>query len=99
MGFIKIIDHKKFNLITILLFFYILFNLFHGERGLLSYIDNKKKITQLNEEKKILTKKLNSLSKKNLLLSENLDLDFLEVIYRQKFMIGKSTETIFSTNK
>ena len=28
-----------------------------------------------------------------------IDLDFLEVIYRQKFMIGKPTETIFSTNK
>ena len=62
-------------MITILLFFYILFNLFHGERGLLSYIDNKKKIIQLNEEKIILTKELNSFSKKNLLLSENIDLD------------------------
>ena len=45
------------------------------------------------------TKELNSFSKKNLLLSENIDLDFLEVIYRQKFMIGKPTETVFSTNK
>ena len=97
MSFIKIIDHKKFSLITILLFFYIIFNFFHGERGLISYIDNKNEIIQLNNEKKVLTNKLNLVSKKNFLLSENIDLDFLEIIYRQKFMIGKSTEVIFST--
>ena len=97
MAFIKILDNKKFSLITILLFFYILFNLFHGERGLVSYIDNQKELTSLHNEKKLLTNQLNLISKKNFLLTENIDLDFLEIIYRQKFMIGKSTEVIFST--
>ena len=97
MAFIKILDNKKFSLITILLFFYILFNIFHGERGLVSYIDNQKELISLHNEKKLLTNQLNLISKKNFLLTENIDLDFLEIIYRQKFMIGKSTEVIFST--
>ena len=36
--------------------------------------------------------------KKNTLLSDKIDLDFLEIIYREKFMVGKSKEQIYIDN-
>ena len=47
MRFIEIINNKKFTLISIFLFLYVLLNLFDGERGLISYYE-KKKLNRIN---------------------------------------------------
>ena len=98
MRFIQIINQKKFTLITIFLFLYVLLNLLDGERGLISYYEKQKIKEQLIEEKKALSVKLALVEKKNMLLTDRIDLDYLETLYRKKFMIGKSNEYIYSNN-
>ena len=95
MVFFKIINKKKFTLISILLFLYIILNLIDGERGLISYFEKKNLIADLSQKENILTKKLNLIEKKNSMLTDVIDLDLLETIYRQKFMVGKKVEEIF----
>ena len=95
MVFFKIINKKKFTLISILLFLYIILNLIDGERGLISYFEKKNVITNLEKKESILTKKLNFIENKNDMLTEVIDLDYLETIYRQKFMVGKKEEKVF----
>ena len=95
MGFIKTIGQKKFTLISIFLFLYVILNLLDGERGLISYYEKQKKMEQLFQEKKSLLINLNSIEKKNSLLTDSIDLDYLETLYRKKFLLGKSTEKVF----
>ena len=98
MRFVQIIGQKKFPLITVFLFLYVLLNLLDGERGLISYYEKQKNKEQLIEEKKELSIKLALVEKKNMLLTDKMDLDYLEILYRQKFMFGKSNEYIYKSN-
>ena len=95
MGFLQIINRKKFALISIFLFLYVILNLIDGERGLISYFEKKNIIANLSEKESALTQKLNLIEKKNNMLTDVIDLDLLETIYRQKFMVGKKEEKIF----
>ena len=70
-------------------------NLLGGERGLISYYEKQKIIESLSEKEKKLSKELKLIEKKNRLLSENIDLDYLEILYRTKFMLGKKSEKIY----
>ena len=98
MRFIQIINQKKFTLITVFLFLYVLLNLIDGERGLISYYEKQKIKKQLFEEKEVLSIELASVEKKIMLLTDKIDLDYLEILYRQKFMFGKSNEYIYKSN-
>ena len=95
MGFIKTIGQKKFTLISIFLFLYVILNLLDGERGLISYFEKQNIKKQLVKENEFLLTSLNSVERKNDLLSNIIDLDYLEILYREKFMLGKSKETIY----
>ena len=97
MGFIQIISQNKFMLMSIFFFLYIVLNLFDGERGLISYYKNKEIKQQLIEEKKLLYTRIMSVEKKNSLLTGTVDLDYLEILYREKFMYGKKNEKIFTS--
>ena len=70
-------------------------NLFDGERGLISYYEKQKRIEQLFQEKESLILQLNSVEKKNNLLTNIIDTDYLETLYREKFMVGKINEKIY----
>ena len=98
MKFLEIINKKKFILFIIFLFLYVLLNLLDGERGLISYYEKQKIKEQLVEEKKMLSAKLTWIEKKNMLLTDKIDLDYLEIIYREKFMLGKTNERIYKSN-
>ena len=98
MRFVQIINQKKFTLITVFLFLYVLINLLDGQRGLISYYEKQKVKEQLIKEKKALTIKLATVEKKNRILTEKVDLDYLEILYREKFMVGKSKEHIYKSN-
>ena len=98
MRFVQIIGQKKFTLITVFLFLYVLLNLLDGERGLISYYDKQKIKEQLIEEKKTISFKLAMVENKNKLLTDKIDLDYLEILYRKKFMVGKSNEHIYKSN-
>ncbi len=70
-------------------------NFLVGERGLISYFEKKNTINNLLKEKKLLTNKLNLIEKKNSMLTDVIDLDYLETIYREKFLVGKKNEKVF----
>ena len=84
-----------FILIITFLFLYFFFNLLDGERGLISYFEKKDKLDSLKKQKKNLTDKINDMEFKNTLLSENLDVDYIETLIRQKFLFSKEGETIY----
>ena len=98
MRFVQIINQKKFTLITVFLFLYVLINLLDGQRGLISYYEKQKIKELLIEEKKTLSIKLAMVEHKNKLLTDKVDLDYLEMLYREKFMVGKSNEHIYKSN-
>ena len=98
MRFVQIIKQKKFTLIAVFLFLYVLINLLDGQRGLISYYEKQKIKQQLIEEEKELSIKLAMVERKNKLLTGKVDLDYLEMLYRQKFMLGKSNEHIYKSN-
>ena len=95
MVFVKIINNKKFTLISIFLFLYVFINLLEGERGIISYIEKNKIKNQLIQEKKNLISQIVIVEKKNNLLTKKIDLDYLEMLYRQKFVRGKANEKVF----
>ena len=95
MQFVETINKKKFTLISIFLFLYVMLNLFDGERGLISYYEKQKRIEHLFQEKESLILQLDSVEKKNNLLTNIIDTDYLETLYREKFMVGKINEKIY----
>ena len=95
MKFVEMLNRRKFTLISILMFFYVFLNLLDGERGLISYYEKQKLKKQLIQEKKILVLDLISVEKENSLLTELIDVDYLEILYRKKFMVGKANEKVF----
>ena len=95
MGFIKIISQKKFTLISILLFLYVILNLLDGERGLISFYEKQNIKKSLIQEKQMLVEKLFFVEKKNSLLTDSVDLDYLEIMYRKKFLVGKVSEKVY----
>ena len=96
MRFVEIINKRKFTLISILLFLYVALNLLDGERGLISYYEKQKIIEQLFQEEKSLALQLDLVEKKNRLLTEVIDTDYLEILYRKKFMLGKVNEKLYT---
>ena len=85
---------KKLLFLNILLTLYIATNLIGGERGLISYYEKEKKHEDLIQKEKGLLKTLAEFEKKNQLLSTNLDLDYVDMIYREKLKFGKKNELI-----
>jgi len=90
-----IIKKNYFILISTILFLYFFFNLLDGERGLVSYIEKKELLKNLKNEQINVVKKISNLEIKNSLLTNNLDLDYIEILIRQKFLFGKENEKIY----
>ena len=84
-----------FLLISTFLILYFFFNLLSGERGLISYYEKKKSLKDLKIEELSLKNQINDLDFKNSLLSDNLDLDYIETLIRERFLFGKKNETIY----
>jgi len=84
-----------FLLISTFLIFYFFFNLLSGQRGLISFVEKKQVLNNLQNEEFLLTNQIKDLDFKNSLLSDNLDLDYIETLIRERFMFGKKNETIF----
>ena len=95
MRIVEILKKNYFLLVSTFFFIYIAFNFLDGERGLFSYLEKKEIYNQKIQKKSNLTAELNDVEKKILLLSENIDLDYLEILYREKFFYGKVDETVY----
>ena len=89
------IKKNYFILIVTFLFIYFFFNLLGGDRGLISYIKKKEIYEDLKIKQNDLRIKIQDLEHKNSLLTENIDLDFIEILIRDKFLFGKEGETTY----
>ena len=93
MRLIESLKRKKFILFNIFLSLYISINLIGGERGLISYFDKKRTYEELEIKNKVLTSELKDLEHKISLVKNN-DLDYLDMLYREKFKFGTKDEII-----
>ena len=82
-------------LITTFLILYFFFNFLEGERGFFSYIKKNKILNTLENKEINLMKNIKDLEFKNSLLSDKLDLDYIEILIREKFLYGKKDETLY----
>mgnify|MGYP001491442564 CR=1 FL=1 len=89
------IKKNYFLLISTFLLLYFFFNLIDGERGLISYFEKKNKFKNLYKNKIELQNKIHDLENKNSLLTDNLDLDYIEILIREKFLFGKKNEKLY----
>ena len=74
---------------------YFFFNLLSGQRGLISYFEKKDILNDLNNQESLLISQIKDLDFKNSLLSDNLDLDYIESMIRERFLFGKKNEQIY----
>ena len=88
-----------FLLIITFLIFYFFFNLLSGERGLISYFEKKDQLNTLKTEESLLKNQIKDLDFKNSLLSDNLNLDYIETLIRERFLFGKKNEKIYIIKK
>ena len=88
-----------FLLISVFLIIYFFFNLLSGERGLISYYEKKQILNNLKIKELSLINQINDLDFKNSLLSDNLDLDYIETLIRERFLFGKKNEKIYIIKK
>ena len=93
MRLIESLKKKKFILFNIFFTLYIGINLIGGERGLISYFDKKRIYEELEFKDKVLTSELKDLEHKISLVKNN-DLDYLDMLYREKFRYGTKDEII-----
>ena len=84
-----------FLLISTFLILYFFFNLLDDERGLFSYFKKKEVLMNLKIEEDQLLNRIKDLEFKNSLLSDKLDLDYIETLIREKFLFGKERETLY----
>ena len=96
---LRLIKKNYFLLISFFLIFYFGFNLVSGERGFFSYVNKKAILSDLKNKELYLIEKIEVMDHKNLLLSDNLDLDFIETLIRERFLFGKEDETIYIIKK
>ena len=88
-----------FLLISVFLIIYFFFNLLSGQRGLISYYEKKQILNNLKIKQSSLKNQINDLDFKNSLLSDNLDLDYIETLIRERFLFGKKNEKIYIIKK
>ena len=93
------IKKNYFLLISTFLILYFFFNLLDGERGLFSYFKKNEILLNLTKEEASLRDRIKDLEFKNSLLSDNLDLDYVETLLREKFLFGKEGETLYIIKK
>ena len=94
MRFKKYFNTHKILLLNVILSIYVATNLIGGERGLVSYFKKNEIMDKLISEEKMIKEQINKLNKKNQLLSNKLNLDYLDILYREKFKFGKEDEII-----
>ena len=92
---IKKIKDKILFIIPILLILYFILNLLGGNRGLFSNFEKRKYLNNLKNEKKLIKQEIKELEKSNNLLSGNIDTDYIEILLRDKFLLGKKGETVY----
>tara|TARA_Y100000591_G_scaffold269254_1_gene243735 strand:+ start:22 stop:324 length:303 start_codon:yes stop_codon:yes gene_type:complete len=92
---LKRLKKNYFLLVSSFLILYFFFNLLSGQRGLISYFEKKQILSNLINQKSLIIGQIEDLDFKNSLLSDNLDLDYIESLIRERFIFGKENEKIY----
>ena len=92
---IENIKDKLLFIIPILLILYFILNLLGGNRGLFSYFEKKNYLDSLKNQERLIRQEIEKLEKSNILLSDNIDTDYIEILLRDKFLLGKKGETVY----
>ena len=92
---LKSLKKNYFLLVCTFLVLYFFFNLLSGQRGLISYFEKKQILNDLQNQEFMLLNQIEDLDFKNSLLSDNLDLDYIETLIRERLLFGKKNETIY----
>ena len=93
MRLIESFKKKKLILFNIFLTLYVGINLVGGERGLVSYFEKKTIYQELIQQEIVLNEKLQDLKHKIKLITNN-DLDYLDMLYREKLRYGTKDEIL-----
>ena len=94
MRIFEILKSKKIFFFQVFLTIYVSINLLGGERGLISYFEKKAYEKKLYTKNLNLKKKLETVEHKNKLLSRNINLDYLDTMYRSKLKFGTKDEIL-----
>jgi cell division protein FtsB len=92
---LKRLKKNYFLLVSTFLILYFFFNLLSGQRGLISFFEKKQILNNLKKEESLIINQIKDLDLRNSLLSDNLDLDYIETLIRERFLFGKKSETIY----
>ena len=93
MRLIESFKKKKLILFNIFLTLYVGINLLGGERGLVSYFEKKKIHQERIQKEVVLNEELQDLKHKIKLITNN-DLDYLDMLYREKLRYGTKDEIL-----
>ena len=93
---INTLKKKIILILPIILIIYFSLNLLGGNRGLFAYLAKKDQFEKLIEKKIFLTNEIIEVKKINALMNENLDKDYLEILIRDKFVVGKKGENTYT---
>ena len=94
----KIFNLNKIIIINLILTIYFLINALTGEKGYFSMKKKDKMLHDLTVNEGILITELEFLRLKNVMLSKNLNLDYLDEKYREIFVLGKKNEVLYIIN-
>ena len=92
---LKKLKNNYFLFVSSFLILYFFVNLLSGQRGLISYFEKKDILNNLKNKESSIIIQIKGLDFKNSLLSDNLDLDYIETLIRERFLFGKKNETIY----
>ena len=92
---LKRLKKNYFLLVSTFLILYFFFNLLSGQRGLISYFEKKQILNNLKLQESSIISQIRDLDFENSLLSDNLDLDYIETLIRERFLFGKKNEKIY----
>ena len=93
MRLIESFKKKKLILFNIFLTLYVGINLVGGERGLVSYFEKKKIHQELIQKETTLLEEIQDMKHKIQLIKNN-DLDYLDMLYREKLKYGNKDEIL-----
>jgi len=96
---LKNLKKNYFLLVSTFLILYFFFNFMSGERGLISYLEKKEILNNLKIKEVKLIENINEFELKNSLLSDNLDLDYIETLIRERFLFGNKNDKIYIIRK
>ena len=92
--FFLFFKNYKFIIINVFLIMYFVINFFDGNRGYFSFQNKKLEYQSLIEVEKNLKIKNQQLKEENEALTTKINLEFIDEMYRKKFLVGKKGEKL-----